>query len=169
MVWNIPSVSLGQLSWLCPLPTSCLPPAHCSLGEWGEAASVLCEHCLAVAKMLVCYQHLSILVEENLVHRNENCSAQLSWTITPKGWMEWTNKPAGSREGSVKMGVLLKKQWSQPALCLAFPHTFPFNCNLSAARNLSLQKDLALAERNNLRQVSWGCFDNEKRVNNGNT
>jgi len=28
MIWNIPLVSLGQLSQLCPLPASCSLPAH---------------------------------------------------------------------------------------------------------------------------------------------
>ena len=35
MVWNIPWVSWGQLFWLCPLPTSCAPPASLLVG-WGE-------------------------------------------------------------------------------------------------------------------------------------
>ena len=32
MVWNIPLVSWGQLSQLCPLTTSCAPPAPCWRG-----------------------------------------------------------------------------------------------------------------------------------------
>ena len=35
IAWNIPWVSWGQLSQLCPLPTPCAPPA-CSLVAWGE-------------------------------------------------------------------------------------------------------------------------------------
>jgi len=35
MVWNIPLVSWGQLSRLCPFPTTCAPSAHLLVG-WGE-------------------------------------------------------------------------------------------------------------------------------------
>jgi len=34
MVWNIPLARLGQLSWLCPLPASCVPPHWQSMGSW---------------------------------------------------------------------------------------------------------------------------------------
>lgn len=51
MVWNIPWVSLGQLSWQCPLPAPCPPPAH-SLGEQHEKWEGL-----DAAKTSVCYQH----------------------------------------------------------------------------------------------------------------
>ena len=33
VVWNIPSASWGQLPWLCPLPTSCAPPAFLLAGH----------------------------------------------------------------------------------------------------------------------------------------
>lgn len=38
-VWSISLVSLVQLSWLCPLPTSCPPPAHWPLG-WSWRGSL---------------------------------------------------------------------------------------------------------------------------------
>ena len=47
MVWNIPLVSLGQLSWLCPLPRSCPPPAYWWGGNVGETALMLWEHCFS--------------------------------------------------------------------------------------------------------------------------
>ena len=58
MVWNIPLVSWGQLSRLCPLPASCAPPAS-SLVGWGEEQKRpwLCKHCSAVTKTSLCYQH----------------------------------------------------------------------------------------------------------------
>jgi len=38
MVWNIPSVSLGQLPWLCPLPRFYPLPACWWRGEcWGDS------------------------------------------------------------------------------------------------------------------------------------
>ena len=33
MVWNIPLAGLGQLCWLCPLKTSCAPPAFLLAGR----------------------------------------------------------------------------------------------------------------------------------------
>jgi len=36
MVWKITLVSWGQLSWLCPLPAPCAPPAHSLVGRWEE-------------------------------------------------------------------------------------------------------------------------------------
>ena len=33
MVWNTPLATLGQLSCLCPLPTSCAPPAFLLAGH----------------------------------------------------------------------------------------------------------------------------------------
>lgn len=54
MVWNILLANLGQLDWLCPLPGSCLLPSPLV----GEGMSER-QHCSAVAKTLVCYQHPS--------------------------------------------------------------------------------------------------------------
>ena len=39
MVWNIPLASLGQLSWLCPLPASCAPPASSLKGQYEKLKS----------------------------------------------------------------------------------------------------------------------------------
>ena len=36
MVWTIPLVSWGQMSWLCLLPTSCAPPARLLAGQYEE-------------------------------------------------------------------------------------------------------------------------------------
>ena len=33
MVWNTLLASLGQLPWLCPVPTSCVPPAFLLAGH----------------------------------------------------------------------------------------------------------------------------------------
>ena len=33
MVWNTPLATLGQLPWLCPLPTSCAPAAFLLAGH----------------------------------------------------------------------------------------------------------------------------------------
>jgi len=87
MVRNIPVVSLGQLSWLFPLPTSCSPPA-CSLAgaEWKkEKSSIMCKHCSAIGKILVCCQHCFShnyktqwhinSCEENQLHSNQTQSA----------------------------------------------------------------------------------------------
>ena len=58
-VWSIPLVSLCQLSWLCP-PSSLLTPrlfAGEGKAEWEkEKALMLCKHCSAIAKTLMCYQ-----------------------------------------------------------------------------------------------------------------
>ena len=51
-------VSWGQLSWLCPLPASCPPPAYLLGGAAWEKdkALTLWAHCSAIAKTLVCHQ-----------------------------------------------------------------------------------------------------------------
>lgn len=63
MVWNIPLGSLDQVSWFCPLPVSCTPPAS-SLAEQHEKQknSCLCvstalQQVKATTKPLVCYWH----------------------------------------------------------------------------------------------------------------
>lgn len=58
MVWNIPLDSLGKLSWLCPFPRSCQPPAHWLLrvvrgDDVGEITLMLCQRCPALAKTLI--------------------------------------------------------------------------------------------------------------------
>lgn len=61
MVWNNPSVSLNQLPRPFYLPWSCPPPTHWWEGEMLErTALIMCQHGSAVAKTLVCYQHLSV-------------------------------------------------------------------------------------------------------------
>ena len=56
VIWSL--VSWGQLSWLCPLPNSCPPPAY-SLGERGrnEKALALCKPCSATVTIFTHYQH----------------------------------------------------------------------------------------------------------------
>lgn len=54
MVWNIPSICWGQLSQLCPLPTS--QPTFFGEQQVRENDLMLCEHCSATAKPLMCYQ-----------------------------------------------------------------------------------------------------------------
>ena len=60
-VWNVPLVSWGQLSWLCPIPTLAhLQPTGLWGKEWfGQKALMLCRNCSAIAKTLVCYHHCS--------------------------------------------------------------------------------------------------------------
>lgn len=58
--WNNLFTSLGLLSWQCPFPTSCPPPAYWSLGVRlgvGDTVFMLCQLCSAVAKTLVQYKH----------------------------------------------------------------------------------------------------------------
>ena len=59
MVWNIPLVSWGQLSQLCPLPKLLVhpQPAHWWGGVRAEKALALCKHCSAITKTSLCYQH----------------------------------------------------------------------------------------------------------------
>lgn len=59
-------------------------------------------------------------------------------------------------------GVLLKQQRCPSAWLSHAP--LSFSLQSFRTRNLSLQADLVLVERNNLWHISWGCFDNEKRV-----
>lgn len=49
MVWNIPLVRWGHLSWLCLLPTSCVLSASFAL--W--------KHCSTITKTSLCYQPVS--------------------------------------------------------------------------------------------------------------
>lgn len=59
-MWNVPGVSWGQLSHLCPLPPPCALPA--SLMGWCKEQKRPC-HCvsfwLSVRKAFLCYQHSS--------------------------------------------------------------------------------------------------------------
>lgn len=76
--------------------------------------------------------------------------------------MDETCRPApGSRGGGSGRGCFAKAAVMPSALCLPSTHTSPFHCRLSI-QEISLQTDLAMAERNNLWHISWGCFDNEK-------
>lgn len=70
-VWNIPLISLGQLSVLCPIPTFYPPPCLLAfvMDAVGEETLMLSQHSSALAKTskhLVRYQH-------GLIH---NCKAQ---------------------------------------------------------------------------------------------
>jgi len=58
MAWNIPLLSWGQLSWLCPLPASCVhpQPPRCGAECETERALALCKHCSALAKTSLCSQ-----------------------------------------------------------------------------------------------------------------
>lgn len=65
MVWDIPLVSLGQLSQLCPLPAPCPPPLTLLLteGGWREKGKVENKETLDILKALrintlaFCYQY----------------------------------------------------------------------------------------------------------------
>lgn len=60
MVWTIPFVGLGHLSWLFSLLNSCTPPAKFMGSRVRNRQSrnlTLCRHCLAIMKMLLYYQH----------------------------------------------------------------------------------------------------------------
>lgn len=88
--WNIPVVSLSQLSWLCPLPRSC-PPQPTSEGgvldRWFQ-------RCSAGTKALVQYQHLASY-QCNTQHRHgENYLhlARLSTTIRLLGFKKIVDK-----------------------------------------------------------------------------
>lgn len=59
MSWNIPFISLSQLSWLCPLPRYCPNPSFCWWGRMLQRELMLCQCYSAAAKTLTCYQHLS--------------------------------------------------------------------------------------------------------------
>lgn len=53
MVWHIPLVSLGRLSWLSFLTISCA-----SLAYWRDSLDAV-QALLSNSQTLVCYQHLS--------------------------------------------------------------------------------------------------------------
>jgi len=58
MVWDVTLFSLGQLSWLCPLPVSCPLPDYLFAGDdcAGEKTMMLYKHWSVIAKTLVCSQ-----------------------------------------------------------------------------------------------------------------
>ena len=57
-VWNTPLVSWGQLSQLCPLPTSCASPAYSLVVrcEKKKKTLMLCKQCSAIMKTSLYYQ-----------------------------------------------------------------------------------------------------------------
>lgn len=77
MMWNIPLGSLGQLSWLCPVPRSCPPSAYWWEGTVGDTPVMLSQ------QTPTCYQLLS-----STEHSTEGCSGEnwlhLSQTHGPK-------------------------------------------------------------------------------------
>lgn len=66
MEWNISLVTWGQLSQLCPLLTSCAPPAYSRVAWEAEKALNLCQHCSAITKTLLCYQDCSTNTKHSL-------------------------------------------------------------------------------------------------------
>ena len=60
-VWDIPFLSWGQLSQLCPLPTSCAPTACSLVGQSEKQKKILalCKHCSAIAQTYLFYQNCS--------------------------------------------------------------------------------------------------------------
>lgn len=58
-VWNVPAISWGQQSKLCPLPASC-PPLWILGGQDSDKASSRVQTLFRVARLLVCYQSFSI-------------------------------------------------------------------------------------------------------------
>ena len=58
MVRNIPFVSWGQLSQLCPLPTSSAPLCYSLVGSCEKQKKPwLCKRCSAITKTSLCYQN----------------------------------------------------------------------------------------------------------------
>ena len=89
MVWDIPGVSRGQLSQLCPLPTPCAPqPLAGGVGGEAGKALALCKPCSAVTKASLGYQHCfqhksktqphTSSCEENYLYPSQN---QHSWKL----------------------------------------------------------------------------------------
>ena len=57
MAWDVSLVSLGQLSWLSPLPAPCSPQLLTGRAALqAEMFLALCKHCFSITKALVCYQ-----------------------------------------------------------------------------------------------------------------
>ena len=68
MAWNISLVSRGQLSWLCPLPPSCAPPAH-SLVGWCEKQKRLWLRASTTAQQSLKHPHIiNTVFSTNLKH-----------------------------------------------------------------------------------------------------
>lgn len=77
-VWNIPWVSWGHLSWLCPLPTSCAPPTYL-LVAWVRSR-----------KGLDCVQAL-LINKENIPELPTHFQAQIQNTTPYKVlWRKWS-------------------------------------------------------------------------------
>lgn len=75
MIWNTTFISLGQLSWLCPFPTSFPPIAYWPWGR-GEKALTLCKQCSATAKTLLttnakCTTILNSMMKVNFINSSQ--------------------------------------------------------------------------------------------------
>lgn len=80
----IPLASVGQLSWFCPHPAPCAPPASSLLGQHEKLKSpwLSISTALKQCKILVCYHHCFqqkckarhrvSLYEANELHINQN-------------------------------------------------------------------------------------------------